>query len=301
MKTSYDINKLRSLSQIFSLANFKKIVREENCLDTFYRIEKYLKLEDHLTNLEVINALYKSLVNNYKNEYIYKNTLINKLLINKYSLKNTIALNEFKIGSSIADFVLLNGEACIYEIKTELDSLDKLDKQIEDYIKFADKIYIVTSSKHVTNLLTKYYNTNIGIIELTKRNALRTIKEAKNMSLNFNHETLFKTLRKYEYLSLIRGYFKIVPNVPNTQIFRECLKLSEKIDILEFQKLVIQKLKLRNIANPEVFKERQIPESLKYICYSLDFSDDEYQKLDYFLSQNSKACISRISEANNLN
>src|SRR5690606_38686227 len=110
----------------------------------------------------------------------------------------------------------------------------------------------------------------------------------------------FKTLRKDEYISLIRTYFKCVPNVPNTQIFRECLKMSKKIDILEFQKLVVQKLKFRNISNPEVFKERQIPESLKHICYSLDFSDVEYQQLEYFLSQKSKICISHMSEVNNL-
>ncbi|CAM1333877.1 MULTISPECIES: sce7726 family protein [Tenacibaculum] len=299
-KTS-DITQIRSLAQIFSASNFKKIVREDNYFDTFYRINRYAKINENTTNLEVFNQIYKSLLKVYKNEYVYKNVLINKLLIKKYSLKNTIALNEFKVGNSIADFVLLNGEARIYEIKTELDGLEKLDKQISDYEKFADKIYIVTSSKHIPNLLTKYYNSNIGIIELTNRNALKTLKEAKVNQSVFNHETLFKTLRKDEYLSIIKSYFNVVPNVPNTQIFRECLKLSKKIDILEFQKLVIQKLKFRNISNPESFKERQIPEALKHICYSLNFSDNEYQQLDNFLSQKSKVCISHMLEVNNLN
>jgi hypothetical protein len=300
MEITNDINKIRSLAQIFSTANFKKIVREEDYFDTFYRIDRYAKVKESTTNLQVIDQVYKSLLNNYKNEYVYKNILINKLLIKKYSLKNTIALNEFKIGNSIADFVLLNGEARVYEIKTELDGLDKLDKQLSDYEKFADKIYIVASSKHIPSLLMKYYNSNIGIVELTQRNALKTIKEAKKNTVTFKHDTLFKTLRKDEYISLIKSYFKFVPNVPNTQIFRECIKMSKKIDILEFQKLVVQKLKFRNISNPEVFKERQIPESLKHICYSLDFSDVEYQQLDYFLSQKSKICISRMLEVNNL-
>ncbi|GGH42619.1 MULTISPECIES: sce7726 family protein [Flavobacteriaceae] len=300
MEITKDLNQIRSLAQIFSTANFKKIVRDEDYFDTFYRVDRYTKVKESTTNLQVLNQIYKSLLRNYKNEYVYKNILINKLLLRKYSLKSTIALNEFKIGNSIADFVLLNGEARIYEIKTELDGLEKLDKQLSDYEKFADKIYIVTSSKHIPNLLMKYYNSNIGIIELTQRNALKTVKEAEKNTFTFKHDTLFKTLRKDEYISLIRTYFKFVPDVPNTQIFRECLKMSKKIDILEFQKLVVQKLKYRNISNPEVFKERQIPESLKHICYSLDFSDIEYQQLEYFLSQKSKVCISHMSEVNNL-
>lgn len=300
MEITNNINQIRSLAQIFSTANFKKIIRKDDYLDTFYRINKYTKVKENTTNLEVINQIYSSLLNNYKNEYIYKNILINKLLFKKYRLKNTIALNEFKIGNSIADFVLLNGEARIYEIKTELDGLDKLEKQLADYKKFADKIYIVSSSKHIPNLLMKYFNSNIGIIELTNRNALKTIKEPIKNEV-FNHDILFKTLRKEEYISIIKKYFKFVPKVPNTQIFRECLKLSKKIDILEFQKLVIQKLKYRNISNPETFKERQIPEALKHICYSLDFSDNEYQQLEYFLSQKSKVCISHMLEVNNLN
>lgn len=294
MEISRNISEIRSLAQILSLANFKKIIRDKDYSATFYRIQRYIKLEKNTTNLEAINQIYNSLLRNYKNEYVYKNILINKLLLKKYSLKNTIALSEFNIGNSIADFVLLNGEAGVYEIKTELDGLEKLDKQLLDYARFADKVYVVSSSKHIPNLLTRYYNSNIGIIELTRRNALKTIKEPIKNNLSFNYEVLFKTLRKDEYLGLIKVFFGFVPNVPNTQIFRECLNLAKNIEIKEFQKLVVQKLKFRNISNPNSFKEKSIPEPLKHICYSLDFSEKEYQELDSFLAKNSNVCISRI-------
>lgn len=294
MEIATDISKIRSLSQIISPSNFKKIVRKGDCYSTFYKIKKYTTVTDSTTNLDAINSIYKSLLKNYKNEYVYKNILTNKLLLKKYSLKNTIALNEFNIGKSIADFVLLNGEARVYEIKTELDNLEKLDKQVLDYRKFADKVYIVTSSKHINKLVELYKNSTIGIIELTSRNALKTVKEAENNWSTFNHETLFKTLRKKEYLELIEKHFKFIPEVSNTLIFRECLNLAKKIEISKFQKLVISKLKSRNISNPKKIKEVSIPESLKHICYALDFSKNEYEQLNSFLNKNSKICISRI-------
>jgi len=294
MEIVTDISKIRSLSQIISPSNFKKIVREDDYYSTFYKIKKYTTVTDSTTNLDAINVIYNSLLKNYKNEYVYKNILTNKLLLKKYSLKNTIALNEFNIGKSIADFVLLNGEARVYEIKTELDNLEKLDKQVLDYCKFADKVYIVTSSKHVNKLIELYDSSTIGIIELTSRNALKTIKEAKNNEADFSYETLFKTLRKQEYLEIIEEYYNFVPEVSNTRIFKECLALAKKIEISLFQKLVVNKLKSRNISNPKKIQEKAIPESLKHICYSLDFSKNEYEKLNSFLNQNSKICISHI-------
>lgn len=294
MEIVTEISKIRSLSQIISPSNFKKIVRENDCYSTFYKLKKYTTVTDSTTNLDAINVIYNSLLKNYKNEYVYKNILTNKLLLKKYSLKNTVALNEFNIGKSIADFVLLNGEARVYEIKTELDNLEKLHTQVLDYCKFGDKVYIVTSSKHVNKLIGLYDNSTIGIIELTSRNALKTIKEATSNKATFNYETLFKTLRKKEYLDIIEEYFNFVPEVSNTRIFKECLALAKNIEISLFQKLVVKKLKSRNISNPKIIQEKAIPESLKHICYSLDFSINEYEKLDIFLNQKSKICISHI-------
>lgn len=293
MKVITDTPKIRSLSQIITPSNFKKIVRDNDYYPTFYRIKNYTILDDYTTNLEVINLIYESLLKNYKNEYVFKNILTNKLLLKKYSPKSAIALNEFKIGKSIADFVLVNGEACVYEIKTELDNLDKLDKQLNDYFQFADKVYIVTDSKHVNKLEEIYCNSKVGIIQLSSRNALKTIKEAWANS-DFKHEILFKTIRKKEYLEIIKEYFGFIPDVPNTMIFKECLKLAKEIDVKLFQKLVVKKLKLRNVSNPKKFQDDSIPKSIKHICYTLDFSEKEYEKLDSFLNKKSKVCISHI-------
>lgn len=294
MDINNSIESLRSLSQIFSPANFTKIVREKDYVNTFERIRKHTRINQSTTNFELLNCIYNELLHSYRNEYVYKNILINKKLINKYSLKNTIVLNEFKIGNSIADFVLLNGKARVFEIKTELDGLNKLEKQIADYYSFASEVYIVTSSKHIQKILELYQDTKVGIIELTKRNSLREIKPAIGNTELLEHSKIFKTLRKSEYIEILKTNSIKIPEIPNTVFFRECLKLSKCISILDFQKAAIKILKKRNIKNPDLLIDNRIPNYLKHICYSLNLSKPEYEELDSFLNKKSTKCISHI-------
>ncbi|MFD2827204.1 sce7726 family protein [Leeuwenhoekiella polynyae] len=276
---------LRSISQIFTAPSFRKILidNDYNVMDD--RVSKFLSKEGHYNREEVLHFLYKFLYKNYRSEYFYKNTLLNKILLGKYSTNTSTAFDEFKIGFSIADFVLLNGEAKVYEVKTELDSLDKLDKQLSDYSKFADKIHIVTNVKFLPELIDKYRGTKVGLIELTERNTLRTVLEAKPNYEEFDHETIFKTLRKKEYLSITQSTFGYVPDVPNTLIFQSCLELLKKLPVRDFQRRVVKELKKRKLRCPNKLTSKSTPYELKYLCHSLDLEEKQYDDLQVFLNQ----------------
>ncbi len=280
-----DIESLRSLSQIFTPSNFKKIVRKKDYSFINNRINKHISFQTPINKQSLIEFIYHELHNNYKSEYLYKNALINKLLLGKYSLNTTTVINEFKIGNSIADFVLLNGEARVFEIKTELDSLNKLSKQVADYCQFANKVYVVSNSKFIDKLISEYADSNIGIIEYTQQNTLKEVVEAKDNVSFFSHLAIFKTLRKQEYLEIVNHYFGYLPNVPNTQIFKECVALIKHIEIKEFQILAFQKLKERKLKCPDLLKSEKTPYELKHICYSLDMNQNEYSELFEFLNQ----------------
>ncbi len=285
IKLNNDIKSLQSLSQIFSPTSFNRIVRKHDFADIQAKVEKHITATYSTTFLEILQFIYKEQLAHYKCEYLYKNALLNKLLLGKYSIKTTTVINEFKIGNSIADFVLLNGEAKIFEIKTEFDSLEKLDKQIEDYKKFANKVYVVTNSKFIDKLLSEYNDSTIGIIEFTHHNTLKEHKPAIENSNSFNHTTIFKTLRQNEYLDIIKKSFNKIPDVPNTKIFKESFKLIERINIIDFQKMAFQKLKERKFKCTQEFLSDQVPYELKHICYSLNMSGKEYACLYQFLNQ----------------
>jgi hypothetical protein len=276
-------NNKRVLSQILTPANFSKIIRSGDTTPIDNKIKRYLSEYNGGNYQSLISHIYSIIEKEYRSEYVYKNKLLSKLFIRQYVPGKIIALNEFNIANSVADFLLLNGSAHLYEIKTEYDSFDKLDKQIADYKKFADTINIVASPKNSNKLLDKYSGTSIGVIELNKR-SLKTVKEGIVDTSHLDHEAIFKTLHKKEYLSIVKYFYDYVPKAPNTLIFKESLSLIKKIDINIFQKTAIEILKQRKLNCPDILKSDAVPEELKYICFALNLSQKEYQALFSFLN-----------------
>lgn len=277
---------------VFSPTIFKDIVRNDNVIPFQNKISKNFSKSEDVTNLQIIKKIYKQLLNNYRCEYIYKNKILLEI-IKEYSLKNTVIFDEFKIGKSKADIVMLNGSIKVFEIKTELDNLDKLSKQIDDYKKIANEINIVTDERFGRILIEKYRKSEIGIIVLNTENKLIAIKKPQGLKSNFDTTTLFKLLRKQEYLDLVHENFHHIPKVPNTKIFRECLLLLKSLDVIEFQNQVLKKLKKRGLESPQHLKSRKTPVELKHICNTLDFNNEEYEKLYNFLN-NKSLCISHM-------
>ena len=287
------IQNLRILSQIFSPSMFEKIIRGQDTLFFNKKINKHFHSQK-TSNLNIIKTIYKALQKDYRCEYIYKNNLLLDI-INKHCLDETLMLNELKIGSSKADLVLFNGVIRIFEIKTELDGLGKLSKQISDYQKFADEVYVVTDEKYAQKLKIEYANTSIGIIVLNKNNELIEEKKASNNDENLDFKTIFKILRKQEYLDLVKSEFGFIPDVPNTKIFKVCYEmLYKKMSVKQFQEKVLLILKKRKLHSPNLLTSKKTPKELRYICNSLNLKEKEYEYLYSFLAQNNSLCINHI-------
>jgi hypothetical protein len=275
--------RLRSLSEIYNPSMLSKIINERNFSPIINRINKhrivFTKNNRKYRFETFLHMLYNKMTKDYRNEYIYKNTILNKILLHKYKLNNTILLSEFKIGKSVADLVLINGNAIVYELKTDLDNLKRLNSQLSEYKKAIDTIYIVTNHKFINTINNLYSDSKIGIIEFTEKNTLRYHKKGIKDSSKFIHETIFKLLRKNEYLDIVEKFFGSVPNVPNTKIFSECLNLIKEIDIIDFQKTVFKKIRERNIIAPQYLINKKTPTELKFACYNLDLNSNGYNNL----------------------
>ncbi|MBK8888524.1 MAG: hypothetical protein IPN46_19140 [Saprospiraceae bacterium] len=87
---------------------FQKIVRENDALLFERQTTKYFNASSYETNLDIIKSLYKTLQQQYRCEYVYKNNLVQSL-IKEHSLKTTLILNELKLVLQKADLVMLNG------------------------------------------------------------------------------------------------------------------------------------------------------------------------------------------------
>lgn len=77
-------NKMNILNKIFSRKTFR------NCFDYGYDkvygqvIKRYVDNGTGKMNSELISEIYHVLKEEYRNEYYYKNTLLNKLLLGTY-------------------------------------------------------------------------------------------------------------------------------------------------------------------------------------------------------------------------
>src|SRR5690242_19341343 len=139
----------RILARIISNAGFRKLSTNSN----YKTYGRYLKntliktgysLKSPCTIEDLLNLSYDILQRDYRHEYLYKANLLSHYILKKYSLSDSVLLNEFKIARSIADLVLVNGTDKVFEIKSELDSPLRLKTQIDDYYKAFSEIYIVT-------------------------------------------------------------------------------------------------------------------------------------------------------------
>jgi hypothetical protein len=78
----------------------------------------------------------------YPNELSVKTNFINQVL---FRSNRHVTVFELPIGSSRIDLCKLNGSSVAYEIKTDLDTLHRLDKQLNDYSKVFEKVFVICS------------------------------------------------------------------------------------------------------------------------------------------------------------
>ncbi|MBT2289252.1 sce7726 family protein [Paenibacillus albidus] len=269
------------LSRVFTQNTFKDLIngRPNEIYSTC--IERYVNNTVDLENKFVIDEIYKYLTTEYRNEYFYKNTLLSKLLLGRHSVKTTVALTEVPINMSKADFVLINGKAVVYEIKTELDSFDRLENQINDYYTAFNNVCVVTCESNYNKINSLLMNTNVGIYILTNKNTISARKEPIADNSRLNHKSIFGTLRKQEFERIIIKHFGALPQTSQIKYYKECFKWFETIEILTAYKYTLIELKSRKLKEVDEFNK--VPAQLKFLVYFSNFKGKEYSKLNAFL------------------
>jgi hypothetical protein len=140
------------LNRLFTQGVFRELINHNNNTTYGTIVRRYVEDTEAKNNGELINEIYRFMMRNYRNEYFYINTLLNKLLLKKHSINTTTALTQIPIGKSKADFILINGNAVVYEIKSELDGFDRLETQLKDYYRAFNHVCVVTSEGNYEKL-----------------------------------------------------------------------------------------------------------------------------------------------------
>ncbi|MDB7989503.1 sce7726 family protein [Faecalicoccus pleomorphus] len=270
------------LNRFFTQYVFSDLVTNHTNSTYCTVVKRYLKDEQGKKNSEVISQIYKYMSKNYRNEYFYQNTMLNKLLLGRHSLNTTTALTQIPIGKSKADFIMINGKAVVYEIKTELDSFERLNTQLDDYFKAFNYVCVVTCESSYEKISKLLENTSVGICILTNRNTLQFPKEPVENNDNLSHKALFKILHKKEFEEILKIYFGVLPQTTQVFYYDECFRLFSSIPISILYPMVLVQLKKRNRIIKEYYQN--VPYELKSLLYFYNAKEKDYLNFSQFLN-----------------
>jgi hypothetical protein len=267
MKNNLILKRFFSMSMLADLLSQKK----SSVFDSV--IKRYIKNPNGKTYDELISEIYTYMGKEYRTEYFYKNTILNKLLFAKHDYRNTVALKELPIGKSKADFVMINGEGRVYEIKSDLDNFDRLYDQLSDYYKAFRKVSVFSSIHDlykIERILSEFgdMGESVGIYVLSERDTIFSkihSREPEQYDDNLEHGCIFKLLRKCEYENLLMTYYGKIPEVAPVFHFKACLEQFRQIPIITAQELALKELKKRNKITKTAFEG--IQNELKSIVY----------------------------------
>lgn len=214
---------------------------------------------------------YSLLFKMYRSEYVYKNIISSEVYLSeRHPSENTLLTSEFRIGTSRADVAILNGTSTVYEVKSEYDSFERLDGQLEDYTKVFDRIFVVTTMEKAL-VAESRVDPQVGILIL-EGDKLETAREARSNKANTDPGTMFDCMRQAEFCSAVVDRFGSVPEVPNSRLYRESRKLFCRLDPSDAHDLMVEKVRARKRQRPFWDLVEKAPASLKHACLSLSKS-----------------------------
>lgn len=138
----------------------------------------------------------------YPAEYRVKYNLIKRYL----QKSDETSFFELNLGDSRLDIGRINGKSHAYEIKTELDNLEKLAKQLNDYLSTFEYIYVVIHPKHLKRVINIIPD-NCGVItyRFEEESCKFSFRKKAEYNSTFNSDSQLSALTVKELNLLLKA------------------------------------------------------------------------------------------------
>lgn len=137
----------------------------------------------------------------YPNESAIKASFINNVILKRMS--QAVTIFELPVGESRADLCKVNGHSTAYEIKTDLDTFYRLEKQLSDYYDVFDYVYVITSDARWQSL-PDYVPQECGIYSYHQKRDGRyafTLRQHSVLNHNLDSEKQLAIMPKRDLLT----------------------------------------------------------------------------------------------------
>ncbi len=261
---------LRELARRGRSPLFARLLNESRLLALSSEVEKVFDLFEHAFRF----LKHKR----YRHEYIYKAALTEKVLLGIHSLQTSSMISEFRVGGCKADIVILNGTSTVYEIKSERDSLSRLEKQIAAYMNVFATVNVIVGENHVKAVLDSVPE-DIGVLKLSDRYQISSIREGNNIPSRTNPKAIFDSISLREAELVLIDLGVSVPDVPNTRRYQELRRRFAELDPTSVHTSMIQILRETRDLAPLAALINELPKSLRSAVLSLRLRKQDHTRL----------------------
>ena len=214
----------------------------------------------------------------YRHEYIYKAALTHKILLGKHSLQTASMINEFRVGDCKADIAILNGTATVYEVKSERDSLTRLERQIAAYATVFAKVYVIAAESHIRAIANTVPD-SVGILCLNSRHQISTLRDAADRPESTSPGAIFDAIRAEEARMILSSFGVSIHRVPNTELHAVLREAFVKLDPVQAHEGMVRVLKRTRNLLPLSALVDQLPPSLQTAALSVPLRKVDHQRL----------------------
>ena len=134
-----------------------------------------------------------------------------------------------------------------------------------------DKVYVVTHPAHIVRY-ERELDSRVGLMILSDQHALTPYREASSNIDNIDPLTIFRCMRRAEYLSAIKSTIGAVPIMPNGLIGAYCETLFKQLSKEQAHRCFVKAIKARTTDKSNVDFVSKLPSSLRALGYATPLS-----------------------------
>ncbi|MCW5731272.1 MAG: sce7726 family protein [Alphaproteobacteria bacterium] len=280
--TSIDASQISAISRFFSSSVIRQMARKGRS-PLFARLLRESLL--HKVTVapcyvyELFDTAFDILKKKaHRHEYIYKAALTHKILLGAHSLQTASMLTEFRVGACKADLAILNGTATVYEIKSERDSLSRLERQIESYKQVFAKVYVIAGENHVDEILNTV-SPDVGVLVLQSRYQISERRKADDRPERTNSAAIFDAIRLSEAKQILQRSGVEIPRVSNIELHKALRAKFVTLPPRDAHEGMVRILKKSRDLLPLADLVKSLPRSLQSAALSVPLRRSDHDRL----------------------
>lgn len=231
------------------------------------------------TLADAFDTAYAVLRREYRCEYVYATALISQAA-GAGDVVN--AMTGLPVFMSVADLVIAGERPVVYEIKSDLDGLGRLDLQLHSYATCFEHVVVLTSPAKLARVLADTPS-HVGVSSLTEDDTVVAVRPPSGGLERIDLSALFRVLRRDELLNIMGRRLGYEQDVPNTRIYRRLNGLFMQLDVETAYHEFVTELARRDQRKRQAARDAGLPVSLRAAAAGLSLTPTAWRRLGALL------------------